>query len=496
MEANDQGIRKAAQLVASLDVDTADRLLEKLPEPVARRIRELAVGLDDVADTDRQGLLDALRSGPSRKPEWLGGTGQPAVSASHPDAGAPTAAGPLERPPAVAAASGVLATPVATESTDNSPTVAMPESAARLESARTPDGGVVFHGRLAQAAASEGNHPSELRPWSPPRGDARPSHHGEDRTGHAEAVEDDGPPLASLHDVECDSLAEALGEERPQTIAVVLAHLPPDRAAEVLDRLEAGLCRDVVRRLSQLEETDPAILRELGSALQSRLTARLDMRPKRVVGGDALRGILGQCNGRLADRIRETLDHDESTSQPHDATTPPGTTPSRPDNTPADLSAVHITAAAGSSGPEGNVDEGHSPTPASLSPSTDNQTLRPDTIPVEPRRRKAAPAERAVAFERLLRVDDVALARLAARADDRVLLLAMLSATPEWCARVLRVLPPLEADRMARKLKRPGPIRLADLDEARHRLGQLASQLSRQGIIQLDKQPGPLQRAV
>jgi flagellar motor switch protein FliG len=447
MDANDQGIRKAAQLVASLEVDTADRLLDKLPEPVARRIRELAVELDEVADADRQGLLEALRGGASRQPD---------VAVAPGDL-------PLSRAPAL-----TPATPPApasrAASAESSPT----------RVAESSDGGVVFHGRLAEMVGEGCDPRSQLRPWSPPR-DGVPS--GQRESGPAEPpphVAEDGPPLASLHDVECASLAEALADERPQTIAVVLAHLPPGRAAEVLDRLDPGLCEDVVQRLSRLEETDPTILRELGVALQSRLAARLDIGPKRMVGGDALQGILGKCAGPLAERIRATLASGSPTKQ---ADAPPA----RPNH---------------ASEPATSHTEQLASVPSATARIHDTQPLRSETIAVERRQRSAKPMERPVAFDQIVRLSDVALARLAARVDDRVLLLTMLSATPEWCARVLRVLPPLEADRMARKLKRPGPIRLSDLDEARRRLGRLAAELDRQGIIQVREQPTRLQRAV
>src|SRR4051812_5392581 len=43
-----------------------------------------------------------------------------------------------------------------------------------------------------------------------------------------------GGPFASLHDAKAESLLDSVREEHPQTIALVLAHLPPDKASEIL----------------------------------------------------------------------------------------------------------------------------------------------------------------------------------------------------------------------------------------------------------------------
>src|SRR5690242_10319864 len=44
----------------------------------------------------------------------------------------------------------------------------------------------------------------------------------------------DGRPFARLHDTDCGILASLLEREQPQIAAVVISHLPPERAAEVL----------------------------------------------------------------------------------------------------------------------------------------------------------------------------------------------------------------------------------------------------------------------
>src|SRR5687768_3002628 len=81
-----------------------------------------------------------------------------------------------------------------------------------------------------------------------------------------------GPRFRFLQEAECDRLAPFLQGEHPQTIAVVLSHLSPNRALEVLSGLSPSLQADVVRRLVDLDEMDPDVLRDVERSLESRIS--------------------------------------------------------------------------------------------------------------------------------------------------------------------------------------------------------------------------------
>jgi flagellar motor switch protein FliG len=57
MNSSDQTIRKAAIVISSLDVDTADRLLEQMPDEMAAKVRYQVLSLDDISETERQLVL-------------------------------------------------------------------------------------------------------------------------------------------------------------------------------------------------------------------------------------------------------------------------------------------------------------------------------------------------------------------------------------------------------------------------------------------------------
>ncbi len=117
-----------------------------------------------------------------------------------------------------------------------------------------------------------------------------------------------GAPFGSLHHVEVDSLARALAGERPPTVAVVLAHLPPRQAAGVLQRLDPNLQKEVVWRLVQLEETSPDILQEVEAVLRARLAQEISIPRRRVAGLATLTGILQTVDLQTSRRILAQLD--------------------------------------------------------------------------------------------------------------------------------------------------------------------------------------------
>lgn len=101
-------------------------------------------------------------------------------------------------------------------------------------------------------------------------------------------IERIGPPAAPrrfavLDWVEADALATLIADEHPQAIAVVLAHLREDQAAQVLDNLPESMQADLTVRLATLR---PVALAEL-AALETDLEAKL-----RGVGTDRERAQL------------------------------------------------------------------------------------------------------------------------------------------------------------------------------------------------------------
>ncbi|HVW37728.1 MAG TPA: FliG C-terminal domain-containing protein [Pirellulales bacterium] len=102
----------------------------------------------------------------------------------------------------------------------------------------------------------------------------------------------DEPPFRFLREAHSARITPFLAGEHPQTIALVISHLPPQRAAGVLSTLDGELQADVLRRLSDLDETDPEITREVERGLESKIVEQARSERRRAAGLSAVAGIL------------------------------------------------------------------------------------------------------------------------------------------------------------------------------------------------------------
>ena len=117
-----------------------------------------------------------------------------------------------------------------------------------------------------------------------------------------------------------------LEREHPQAIALVLAHLPAERAGHVLARLPAAMQTDVIRRLVDLEETDPHVVRDVERAVAAWLNRRQPAR-RRVAGMEAVSAILNASDGSARRQILNNLaTHNRPLAH---KLTPPAPTPRR-----------------------------------------------------------------------------------------------------------------------------------------------------------------------
>ena len=110
-------------------------------------------------------------------------------------------------------------------------------------------------------------------------------------------------PFAFTQTLDARQLVSFLSDEHPQTIALVLAHLPAGQASNVLAGLGADLQADVAHRIAVMDRTSPELIRRVESALERRLSSLGVARDLSAVGG--LRPLVDIIN--RADRATERL---------------------------------------------------------------------------------------------------------------------------------------------------------------------------------------------
>jgi flagellar motor switch protein FliG len=254
-----------------------------------------------------------------------------------------------------------------------------------------------------------------------------------------------GKRFEFLEDAPVGALVTCLAREHAQTIAVVLSHLQPARAAEVLALLPEILQADTIERLTELGESDPesvtALEKELADWVAKRATSRRAGTTRTDKVGEILAaadgttrdGILRNLKSRnaaLADRIAPN--GERSPRQKHTART------ERRQNHRVETAQHRVS-----------------------SP----QHLAPSTPPVPP-----------IDFDHLIHLDSQTLAMVLRDVDSNVLALALAGSRDDLIDRICEQMPKRIARDFRRELRRLGPTRLSDVETAQCAVAKSAAQ--------------------
>lgn len=264
------------------------------------------------------------------------------------------------------------------------------------------------------------------------------------------------PPFHFLRDADPALLARHLQPEHPQTIAVVIAHLPPEQAAEVLQRLPAELSTEALRRMAWLDELSPEVIEDLERELKAALLPKLRAPEAKLRGLASVQAVLAALGGsqrsavleglaRRDERLVRQLGYGENVSEF------PSPTPQ------ADVTSFRFrlepAARAGVSGFAGS--------------SSHQQEAS------------------AIVFDDLGDLDDRGLKQIFAATEMSVLVLALTGADDRLTRRILRQLSSSDAAILRTRLSHPGPLRLRDIEVAQRAVVRIACRLAESGELVL-----------
>jgi len=80
-------------------------------------------------------------------------------------------------------------------------------------------------------------------------------------------------PFGFLQKVDSQNLLTFIIDEHPQTIALILSHVPPAQAADIISGLPAERQLSVVRRIAIMGQTSPEIIQEVETGLEHRMAS-------------------------------------------------------------------------------------------------------------------------------------------------------------------------------------------------------------------------------
>ena len=117
----------------------------------------------------------------------------------------------------------------------------------------------------------------------------------------------DNRGLEQLKWLDPRTIAEMIRLEHPQIIAIVMAYLDADQAAQVLSELPERLRHDVVMRIATVEGIQPAALQELDEIMERQFSGKQRIKSSTIGGPQAAANILNLLDSAMENPIMEQI---------------------------------------------------------------------------------------------------------------------------------------------------------------------------------------------
>ena len=114
-------------------------------------------------------------------------------------------------------------------------------------------------------------------------------------------------PFGFLKKVDSQNLLTFIVDEHPQTIALILSHLRPQQAADVVAGLPADRQLAVIRRVANMGQTSPDIIHEVERGLEHRMSSLMSQSFENAGGVDNVAEILNVTDRATERALLESL---------------------------------------------------------------------------------------------------------------------------------------------------------------------------------------------
>lgn len=413
-------LRQIAILISSVDSAAARQILLQLPTDTARQIRQLASRLGDVSAEEKRRILSEFQR---------------------------------------SAMSSVERSSVKRSSVEWSPS----EDRSAVRSSNPGD--QVRSGRASATVAQSSDAYFSRQPTA----------EGMDVNHAGQATEEDseqsmgGEPIlrAAWTRLSTAALVRFVREERAAVTAVVVSQLAPAVAVEVLQHLPSETRREVLLRLSGLQEIDPEAMQTIDEHLSQRLHEYQHQIQSELQNARRIKSLLAAAPPEMRSDWAELL----GDIAPQPAPTVPQEQASKGQTTEEQPHRPQATSS--------NRDDSAERTLQSAV-GDDGYILPFRRDGEDPANSKDAAAERLLIqweFEQILLLPATALAHLLSSTDSQTVLLALAGASPEFMKQFYCMLNRHDAKTLEARLQRIGPIQLRDVDAAQQKIVDNAARL-------------------
>ncbi|MBU5488401.1 flagellar motor switch protein FliG [Clostridium sp. MSJ-8] len=119
-------------------------------------------------------------------------------------------------------------------------------------------------------------------------------------------------PFAIARKAEASQLLNVISYENPQTIALVLCYVQPDKAAQVMAELPEEVQSEVAFRIATMDTTSPMVIKEIEKVLESKLSSVVRTETTTIGGVQSLVDILNQVDRTTEKNITESLEREDA----------------------------------------------------------------------------------------------------------------------------------------------------------------------------------------
>ncbi len=118
-------------------------------------------------------------------------------------------------------------------------------------------------------------------------------------------------PFGFVKKVDSQTLLQFIGEEHPQTIALLLSHVPGSYAAEVMAGLAVDKQLEVIRRIAAIGRPSPDAIAELEYGLELRLSSMVGQKNANIGGVESVAEILNVVERSVERTIMDSLGRED-----------------------------------------------------------------------------------------------------------------------------------------------------------------------------------------
>jgi flagellar motor switch protein FliG len=114
-------------------------------------------------------------------------------------------------------------------------------------------------------------------------------------------------PFGFLQRVDSQNLLTFIVDEHPQTIALILSHLRPAQAAEIISGLPPDRRLAVIRRIATMGQTNPEIIKEVEQGLEHRMASVMSQQFEKAGGVPSVAEILNVTDRATERSLMESM---------------------------------------------------------------------------------------------------------------------------------------------------------------------------------------------